>query len=251
MATTGGSRNTKQHRAIPRTWVAINPARLGASSAMNLPTADNNWAATMSFMRSAASALVVAERNSMTSASSSSQRRRSEPPTARPTPTLARRTGRGTSGRTLPPQFPEMAQHRHQFGQHRRQPFTSRHSQHRPAHRQCGNDLGSVLQWLEDSLRHHLGLQRRLERLAGMVSMSAGVGAQLIEDPGLTALARQLVAVRGRLGHCPALGQRQPIQWTCARIFNEATCRYAALHFEHAFGSRSHRGGARLHRGRL
>ena len=26
----------------------------------------------------------------------------------------------------------------------------------------------------------------------------------------LTALARQLVADRGRLGHCPALGQRQP-----------------------------------------
>jgi hypothetical protein len=40
--------------------------------------------------------------------------------------------------------------------------------------------------WSDD-----LGLQRRFERFAGMVAMPAGVGAQLIENPALTALARQ------------------------------------------------------------
>ena len=44
-------------------------------------------------------------------------------------------------------QLPEMAQNRHQLGQHRRQPLAGGHSQHRPAHRQCGNDIRSVLRW--------------------------------------------------------------------------------------------------------
>ena len=107
-------------------------------------------------------------------------------------------------------QLAEIAQHRHQLGQHRRQPFTGRHPQHRPADRQRGNDIRSVLQWLRISGRHDFGLQRRCECLAGMISVPPGVGAQLIEDPALTALTRQPVAVRGRLRHCPALGQRQP-----------------------------------------
>jgi hypothetical protein len=111
-------------------------------------------------------------------------------------------------------QLAEMAQHRHQFTQNRRQPLAGRHPQHRPADRQCRNDIGPILhRGPRTSPRgHDLGLQRSLERLAGMVSVPAGVGAQLVENPALTALAwpPPLVADRGRLGDCPALGQRQP-----------------------------------------
>src|ERR1700756_2248812 len=54
------------------------------------------------------------------------------------------------------------------------------------------------------------GLQRRGERLAGMATVPARGGAQLIENDALCPLVRQRVADRDRLGHCPALGQCQP-----------------------------------------
>ena len=125
-------------------------------------------------------------------------------------------------------QLPEMAQHCHQFTQHGRESFAGGHSQHRPADRQCRNDIGPVLHWPGTSRGDDLGLQRRCERLAGMVSVPAGVGAQLVENPTLTALTRQLVAHRGRLGDCSALCQRQPHPLggegrAYARIFSEAT----------------------------
>ena len=41
-------------------------------------------------------------------------------------------------------QLPEVAQHRHQLAQHRCEPFTGGHAQHRPADRQRSDDLGSV-----------------------------------------------------------------------------------------------------------
>ncbi len=90
-------------------------------------------------------------------------------------------------------QLSEMAQHRHQFAEHRRQPLAGGHSQHRPAHRQRRDDLGPVLHWPRTSRGDDLGLQRRCERLAGMVAMPPRVGAQLVENPALAALARQLV----------------------------------------------------------
>ena len=69
-----------------------------------------------------------------------------------------------------------------------------------------------------------------------MVSVPARGGAQLIENDALCPFVRQRVADRGRLGHCPALGQCQPhhlglprppltdqVGAPHARIFNEAT----------------------------
>src|SRR5258705_3627856 len=53
------------------------------------------------------------------------------------------------------------------------------------------------------------GLQRRPERLAGMVTVPARGGAQLIENDALRPFVRQRIADRDRLRHCPALGQRQ------------------------------------------
>jgi hypothetical protein len=107
-------------------------------------------------------------------------------------------------------QLPEMTQHCHQFPKHRREPFARRHTEHCPAHRQCRNDIGPVLHRPGAARADDLGLQRRLERLAGVVAVPPGVGAQLIEDPTFTALTRQLVAGRSRLGDCSALCQRQP-----------------------------------------
>src|SRR4029078_12323517 len=43
-----------------------------------------------------------------------------------------------------------------------------------------------------------------------MVAMPPCICTQLIENPTFPALARQRVADRSRLGHCPALGQCQP-----------------------------------------
>src|SRR5262245_23050838 len=71
-----------------------------------------------------------------------------------------------------------------------------------------------------------------------MVAVQARGGAQLIENDALCPFVRQRVADRGRLGHCPALGQCQPhhvglprssltdqVGAPHARILNEATKR--------------------------
>ena len=69
-----------------------------------------------------------------------------------------------------------------------------------------------------------------------MVTVPTGVGAQLVQNPAFGWPIRHQVADRGHLGHCPALGQRQPhrlglprpslipqVGTPHARILNEAT----------------------------
>jgi hypothetical protein len=107
-------------------------------------------------------------------------------------------------------QFSEMTQHGHQFTEHRRQPFAGGHSKHCPTRRQCRDDIGPVLYGPGTARGDDLRQESCSERLAGMVAVPPGVGAQLVENPTLTTLTRQLVAGRDRLGDCSALCQRQP-----------------------------------------
>ena len=85
-------------------------------------------------------------------------------------------------------QLPEMAQYCHQLCEHGGEPFAGGHSQHRPADRQCGDDLGPVRHWPGTAHGDDRRRQRGFERLTGMASMPAGVGAQLVENPALPAL---------------------------------------------------------------
>src|SRR6202040_2580743 len=108
---------------------------------------------------------------------------------------------------------------------------------YQPARRKCSNHIRPVDRWPRTSpRRHHLGLQRRLERFAGMVTVPTSVGAQLVQNPALDSPIRHHVADRGHLGNSPALGQRQPhrlglprppmipqVGTPHARILNEAT----------------------------
>ena len=112
-------------------------------------------------------------------------------------------------GALIDGQLSEMTQHCHQFAQHGREPFAGRHSQHSPADRQRRDHIGPVLHRPRAARANDLGLQRRCERLACVVSMPPRIGAQLVKNPTLTALARQLVADRSRPGDCSALCQRQ------------------------------------------
>jgi hypothetical protein len=88
-----------------------------------------------------------------------------------------------------------MTQHSQQFIERRRQPFARGHSQHCPADPQCRDDVGPYFTGRGgECMGDDLGLERRCGRLAGMVSVPPGVGAQLVENPSLTALTRQPVA---------------------------------------------------------
>ena len=106
-------------------------------------------------------------------------------------------------------QLAEPTQGRHESGQHRREPLTRRHAQHRPTKHQRCNDIRAVRRWARRARPHDPGSQRGTQRLAGVIAMPTRRCTQLVQDQTLARPVRPHVAGRDRLRHSLALTQRQ------------------------------------------
>ena len=108
-------------------------------------------------------------------------------------------------------QLPKMPQHRHEFAQHRRQPLAGRHPQHEPATVSAAITSGPYFGGRGLRLgATTLGRNAALSALRAWLRCQPVLAHNSSRILPLTRAYPPHVADRGRLGHSPALGQRQP-----------------------------------------